>query len=95
MLLNISDHWTRNRIQNSQNSFRVIGALMGKTEGRIMHIFQSTELMASISANEDEFTAIDHQYMDEKVKLLREVFNEYEFLGWYFTFTPLHSTITT
>ena len=94
VLLNISDHWTRNRIQNATNSFRVVGALMGKTEGRIMHIFQSTELTASVDGNQDEFSQIDHEYMNDKLNLLKQVFSDYELLGWYFTLTPLHNQIT-
>jgi len=49
VLLNISDHWTRNRIQNTTPSFRVIGALLGKTEGRTAQIYTSTELVANIN----------------------------------------------
>ncbi len=43
VVMNVSDHLTRARYQNPQQKVRVIGALLGKQEGRVMEIVNTIE----------------------------------------------------
>jgi COP9 signalosome complex subunit 6 len=48
VLVNISDHWTRNKVQQNKENPRVIGALLGVQTGRNIEIFNSFELVFSV-----------------------------------------------
>lgn len=82
VILNISDHWTRGRVQNNSSNVRVIGALLGNQTGRDVEIFNSFELIYEYVDNK---VTIDLTYLAAKQEQFKKVFPLYDFLGWYST----------
>ncbi|XP_070692885.1 COP9 signalosome complex subunit 6 isoform X1 [Pempheris klunzingeri] len=84
VILNISDHWIRIRSQEGR-PMQVIGALIGKQEGRNIEVMNSFELL---SHTIDDRVHIDKEYYYTKEEQFKQVFKEMEFLGWYTTGGP-------
>ncbi|KAM9001707.1 COP9 signalosome complex subunit 6 isoform 1-T1 [Sarcophilus harrisii] len=84
VILNISDHWIRMRSQEGR-PVQVIGALIGKQEGRNIEVMNSFELL---SHTVEEKIIIDKEYYYTKEEQFKQVFKELEFLGWYTTGGP-------
>jgi len=82
VIVNISDHFTRTKVQNKKSNPRVIGALVGIQTGRNLEIFNSFELPYEIK---DDKVIIKNQYLNTKSEQLKQVFPDYEFMGWYST----------
>jgi len=81
-IINISDHWTRSRVQQRQDNPRVIGAFLGLQTGRQIEICNSFELVFSIV---EGAIVIDKTYLEKKQEQFKKVFPTYDFLGWYST----------
>ncbi|XP_028911372.1 protein canopy homolog 4 [Ornithorhynchus anatinus] len=81
VILNISDHWIRMRSQEGR-PVQVIGALIGRQEGRNIEVMNSFELL---SHTVEEKIVIDKEYYYTKEEQFKQVFKELEFLGWYTT----------
>lgn len=81
VILNISDHWIRIRSQEGR-PMQVIGALIGKQEGRNIEVMNSFELL---SHTIDDRVHIDKEYYYTKEEQFKQVFKDMEFLGWYTT----------
>ncbi|XP_005534631.2 PREDICTED: COP9 signalosome complex subunit 6-like, partial [Pseudopodoces humilis] len=79
VILNISDHWIRLRSQEGRNG-QVIGALIGRQEGRNIEVMNSFELLAHTSGGH---VLIDKEYYYTKEEQFKQVFKDLEFLGWY------------
>nr|XP_014352563.1 PREDICTED: COP9 signalosome complex subunit 6 [Latimeria chalumnae] len=84
VILNISDHWIRIRSQEGR-PVQVIGALIGKQEGRNIEVMNSFELLSHLV--EDKIV-IDKEYYYTKEEQFKQVFKDLEFLGWYTTGGP-------
>uniref|UniRef100_A0A4W3H6T6 COP9 signalosome complex subunit 6 n=1 Tax=Callorhinchus milii TaxID=7868 RepID=A0A4W3H6T6_CALMI len=84
VILNISDHWIRMRSQEGR-PIQVIGALIGKQEGRNIEVMNSFELL---SHSVEEKIVIDKEYYYTKEEQFKQVFKDMEFLGWYTTGGP-------
>ncbi|XP_041278188.1 COP9 signalosome complex subunit 6, partial [Onychostruthus taczanowskii] len=84
VILNISDHWIRLRSQEGRNG-QVIGALIGRQEGRNIEVMNSFELLAHGSGGA---LLIDKEYYYTKEEQFKQVFKDLEFLGWYTTGGP-------
>ncbi|KNC99284.1 uncharacterized protein SPPG_05538 [Spizellomyces punctatus DAOM BR117] len=82
VIINISDQWTRTKMQQGDVNPIVIGALLGTQSGREIEIFDSYELPFTIV---DEKPVMDKVYFVSKQEQLRQVFPTYDFLGWYST----------
>ncbi|KXS18839.1 Mov34-domain-containing protein [Gonapodya prolifera JEL478] len=83
VIMNMSDHWTRTRAQNHDASVTVYGALLGIQSGREIEVFNSFELPHV--AAPDGIVTIDKNYFVTKQEQFRQVFKDYDFLGWYST----------
>jgi len=81
VVMNISEHWTRVRAQEGKPT-QVLGALIGKQEGRNIEIMNSFELLFDFI---DGDIIIDREYYSTKEDQFKQVFSEMEFLGWYTT----------
>uniref|UniRef100_A0A9J8B932 COP9 signalosome complex subunit 6 n=1 Tax=Cyprinus carpio carpio TaxID=630221 RepID=A0A9J8B932_CYPCA len=81
VILNISDHWIRIRSQEGR-AMQVVGALIGKQEGRNIEVMNSFELL--FHTVEDQIH-IDKEYYYTKEEQFKQVFKDMEFLGWYTT----------
>jgi COP9 signalosome complex subunit 6 len=82
VIINISDHFTRTKVQNNLENPRVIGALLGSQQGRNIEITNSFELVYNII---DKSIIINKEYFIKKQEQFKKVFPTLEFLGWYST----------
>jgi len=80
VIINISDHYTRQVVRFPNKLKRVFGALLGIQTGRTIEVFHSFELVYN-----DEQKAIDTAYFAEKENQMKTVFPKYDVLGWYST----------
>ena len=79
VIMNVSEHWTRIRAQES-TSDQVIGALIGRQNGRNIEIMNSFEL--NFDRIEGD-VVIDRDYYNTKESQFKQVFPDLDFLGWY------------
>ncbi|KAI8062850.1 COP9 signalosome subunit 6 [Gongronella butleri] len=77
VLLNVSDHYTRTKLQNP-SAVGIYGALLAQQSGRDIDIINSFEL----NVNADTMT-IDQDYLSTKLDQLKQVFPHLDFMGWY------------
>jgi len=82
VLINISDHFTREKFQKTSGNVKVIGALLGTQNGRAIEIFSSFEIPFTQT---DDNIVIDEQFFLAKQVQYKQVFPNYDFLGWYST----------
>jgi len=82
VLINISDHFTREKFQKTSGNVKVIGALLGTQIGRSIEIFSSFEI--PFTQNENDIV-IDEPFFLAKQVQYKQVFPNYDFLGWYST----------
>ncbi|KAG9292082.1 hypothetical protein G9A89_017982 [Geosiphon pyriformis] len=80
-LLNISDHYTRIKMQQQIQKPQVIGALLGTQSGRDVEISNSYEL--SFNVVDGGHVIVDKEYFTTKQEQFRQVFPHFDFLGWY------------
>lgn len=81
VILNISEHWTRQRAQEGKPS-QVLGALIGKQSGRHIEIMNSFELNFDVL---DSHIIINREYYTLKEEQYKQVFSDMDLLGWYTT----------
>lgn len=81
VIMNISEHWTRLKAQNASEQ-QVIGALIGKQQGRSIEIMNSFELLFDRIEMD---IVVDRTYYNTKEEQFKQVFPDLEFLGWYTT----------
>jgi hypothetical protein len=79
VIMNVSEHWTRIRAQENCAQ-QVIGALIGKQNGRNIEIMNSFELNFDRIEND---IIIDRDYYNTKESQFKQVFPDLDFLGWY------------
>ncbi|KAI8889415.1 COP9 signalosome subunit 6 [Backusella circina FSU 941] len=77
VLLNISDHYTRIKLQAPSviENGRVYGALLASQSGRDIDIINSFELESN--------NAVDLAFLHSKLEQLKQVFPQLDFMGWY------------
>ena len=83
VFLNVSDHHTRVKVQ-SQKAVRVVGCLFGKQTGRNLEIFNSFELAYKTDHGK---LAIEEQFIKTQSDMLKQLFPDFEIIGWYSTST--------
>ncbi|KAG1473937.1 hypothetical protein G6F56_000656 [Rhizopus delemar] len=83
VLLNISDHYTRTKLQYPTvvENGRVFGALLASQSGRDIDIVNSFELFYRTVENESE--TLDKPFLLYKLEQLKQVFPALDFMGWY------------
>eukprot|EP01129_Flabellula_baltica_P001991 TRINITY_DN11871_c0_g1_i1.p1 TRINITY_DN11871_c0_g1~~TRINITY_DN11871_c0_g1_i1.p1 ORF type:complete len:305 (+),score=62.89 TRINITY_DN11871_c0_g1_i1:39-917(+) len=82
VIINISDHYTREKVNKKEDNTRVYGALLGVQKGRHVEIFNS---FAFLLHGTDGSRKIDVNYFEEKISQFQKVYEDYELLGWYTT----------
>ncbi|TFK57511.1 COP9 signalosome subunit 6 [Heliocybe sulcata] len=76
-ILNISEHWTRLKLQTNSNAPFVLGALLGTQNGREIEIVNTFELA------HEEGDSVDHGFLVSRRDQYKQVFPSLEFIGWY------------
>jgi len=82
VIINISDHFTREKMSAKSKNPRVYGALLGIQTGRRVEVYNSFELIVT---EVEGASVVDPTYLNRKKEQLSKVFPTYEFLGWYST----------
>ncbi|EAR96294.1 JAB1/Mov34/MPN/PAD-1 ubiquitin protease (macronuclear) [Tetrahymena thermophila SB210] len=88
VLLNISDHYTREKVEKNNPKIRVLGGLLGQVDGRKLKILQTIEFKYEINQSNLQIQSIDFNFIKSRVDLFKQdlkenLFKDYEFLGWY------------
>ncbi|EGG16755.1 Mov34/MPN/PAD-1 family protein [Cavenderia fasciculata] len=79
VLINISDHFTRAKVENTNSVPRVIGLISGLQNGRVIEVCNSFELVLTKDGT------LDLEYLKKKNEQFKKVFATYDILGWYST----------
>ncbi|EGC37344.1 hypothetical protein DICPUDRAFT_150096 [Dictyostelium purpureum] len=82
VLINISDHFTRQKVENNYSNTRVIGVILGLQNGRNVEICNSFEL---VNTEVEKVLVLDTAYLKKKYEQFKKVFPNYDLLGWYST----------
>lgn len=82
-VLNISDHLTRATYMEKGQNIRVIGALLGKQEGRTLEIVNTVELAFREVSDEDGGIKIDEGFCTQRLEAYKKLFTDLECLGFY------------
>ncbi|XP_022645300.1 COP9 signalosome complex subunit 6-like [Varroa jacobsoni] len=83
VIMNVAEHWTRIRAQNGGRAEQVVGALLGKQEGRALEVSNSFELVCE--KDSDGMVTIKPEFLENQQKQFKQVFQDLELLGWYTT----------
>lgn len=72
VIINISDHATRNKVCNNGKYKRSVGVLLGNQQGKQIELLNSFELLTieskdTVSINTDEKVIIDEQFLKTKL----------------------------
>ncbi|GFY11779.1 COP9 signalosome complex subunit 6 [Trichonephila clavipes] len=81
VIMNVSEHWTRVKSQEG-TPLQVVGALIGKQQGRNIEIMNSIELMFDRIEGD---IIIDKDYYSTKEQQFKQVFSDLDLIGWYTT----------
>lgn len=81
VIMNVSEHWTRVKSQEGTPQ-QVIGALIGKQQGRNIEIMNSFELVFDRIEGD---IIIDKDYYSTKEQQFKQVFSDLDLIGWYTT----------
>ncbi|VDK21785.1 unnamed protein product [Taenia asiatica] len=83
VVLNVSEHWMRERLALDSTAVVVYGALLGKHRGREIEIFNSYEILV----NED--MTVDRDYFAAREGQFKQVYPDLDLIGWYTTGGPI------
>jgi len=79
VIVNLSDHFTRERVRIGKNTIRIYGILLGQQSGRKVEISNSFEILVSPEKH------IDHEFLKKRLGQFQRVYEHDEILGWYAT----------
>ncbi|KAJ3090754.1 hypothetical protein HK102_002802 [Quaeritorhiza haematococci] len=82
VIMNISDHHTRTKMQQRSTNPHIFGVLLGVQTGREIEIFNSFEIPHIVIEGQ---VVIDKTYLISKSEQFRQVFPTYDMVGWYST----------
>ncbi|KAG2193353.1 hypothetical protein INT47_001017 [Mucor saturninus] len=83
VLLNISDHYTRTKLQTPAaiENGRMYGALLASQSGRDIDIVNSFDLPLATDGKDN--VVLDVTFLSYKLDQLKQVFPTLDFMGWY------------
>jgi len=79
VIINLSDHYTREKVRAGGKSVRIFGVLLGQQSGRKVDVSNSYEIIL------DDTKSIDHEFLKKRLAQFHRVFQNDEILGWYAT----------
>lgn len=85
-ILSISDHKTRAKYNNIPFD-NVVGVLLGIVSDSKIEICHAFDTLASDSPDK-----IDHDFLDTRTKLYKEIFPSLSVIGWYAMTNGFHET---
>lgn len=86
-IINVSDHFTRARVQEQQPAPRVFGIIIGSQEGRHIEIANSFEVKATVGGGGAPSGCHGPDLANVRTRLeqYKKTFPKYDMLGWYST----------
>ncbi|KAH7729030.1 JAB1/Mov34/MPN/PAD-1 [Aphelenchoides avenae] len=81
VILAVSEHWTRTKVQKDAPQ-QVVGALLGKQSGLNVEFINCFEVR--VTENNGQ-AVVDEEYFAAREALFKETFPDLDFLGWYIT----------
>lgn len=103
VVMSIADHYTREKVQKGCD--RVIGAVFGIQTGRRVDVLEAFEIAWQLGEGDNENTppdappdgpkatkniTITAEAFENDMRLFKEAYAKYEFLGWYSTGSAPH-----
>jgi COP9 signalosome complex subunit 6 len=85
VVMSISDHYTRYRYINGDLKARVAGVLLGTRNAQEARIYNAFETKADLEGG-----SVDKEFTRRRLESYKEMFPEWEFLGWYSTDLELY-----
>jgi COP9 signalosome complex subunit 6 len=85
-VMNISDHFTRSRYMTAKDklsSMRVVGALLGRQQGRVMEIVNTVEVDFKNVPESEGAIKIDERFCMERLEAYKKIFPDLDCIGWY------------
>ena len=84
VVMNVSDHLTRARYMHPGQKMRVIGALLGKQEGRVMEIVNTVEFSFKATTNQEEGAIeLDDGFCAGRIEAYKKLWTDLDCIGWY------------
>ncbi|CAL8102178.1 unnamed protein product [Calicophoron daubneyi] len=80
VVLNISEHWTRNKVKENSPTVVVYGALLGKQEGHYVEITNSFELLL-----DEPHMSVNAEFYSTRESQCKQVYPDLDIVGWYTT----------
>ncbi|KAH8853359.1 COP9 signalosome complex subunit 6 [Schistosoma japonicum] len=80
VILNISEHWTRNKVKENSTAVTVYGALLGKQEGHHVEISNSFELLL-----DEPHMSVNSEFYSTRESQCKQVYPDLDIVGWYTT----------
>jgi COP9 signalosome complex subunit 6 len=84
VIMSVADHRTRDQMQQPDKK-RSLGALFGRQTGRALQVLESFEITHAEDAKSGGTVKLSFDGFDADLALFKEVFPDYECLGWYTT----------
>ncbi|GFH31109.1 MPN domain-containing protein, partial [Haematococcus lacustris] len=83
VLINMSDHYTRTKVNTGNPATKVMGILLGSQAGRTVDISNSFEMKYELTA--EGGVQIDSAFLLKKQEQYKQVFSKLDVVGWYTT----------
>ncbi|VDQ15161.1 unnamed protein product [Trichobilharzia regenti] len=84
VILNISEHWTRNKVKENSTAVTVYGALLGKQESHHIEISNSFELLL-----DEPHLTVNSEFYTTRESQCKQVYPDLDIVGWYTTGGPI------
>ena len=84
VLINISDHYTREKVKGGDKGRRVYGVLFGVQDGMVADVCESYEMVYTIDKATGKVD-FDEKFLEGKTDQISQIFPNFEILGWYST----------
>jgi len=80
VIINLSDHYIREKVRAGGKSVRIYGVLLGQQSGRKVDVSNSYEILL-----DPDTKSLDHEFLKKRLAQFHRVFQNDEILGWYAT----------
>lgn len=80
VILNISEHWTRNKVKENSSAVSVYGVLLGKQVGNCIEVSNSFELLL-----DQTNSSVNTDFYNSREAQCKQIYPELDVVGWYTT----------
>lgn len=87
VVMNVSDHLTRSRYATNRKedlkTIKVVGALLGRQQGRVMEIVNTVELTLKETVHGKP--VVNEGFCRERLEAYKKIWPDLDCIGWYST----------